>query len=84
MADEVRFWSLKRHIQYWIDKNGLKYVVAIGATRGSRVAELCLIGNEDSDEFVEKHKMIETEYMHGWFTKNGLSKKFISVSCRKR
>lgn len=76
----MRNWSIKQHINYFIDKNNLKNIVGISAKKGSRCAEICFLGDWNYFNFKEKFDIIETEYMKGYLTKSQFSDNFATVS----
>lgn len=81
---ETKFWSIKQHIQYFIDKNKLENICSIGASVGSRCGELCILDKMTSTEFMKKYPIIETEFMKGFLTKSHYSENFITVSFKRK
>ncbi len=78
------FWSIKDHIQHWVDQNELTKVAVVGATPGSKTAEIVLLGDMDHDDFIKKYPMLETEYMKGYPTRCRYSKSRLTISFRRK
>lgn len=65
----VRHWSIKEHLQHWLDINNLKDIATVGATPGSKCAELWLLNDAMTNkEFIAKYIKLETKYFIGYLS----------------
>ncbi len=68
---DTKFWSIKNHIQHWVDINKLKNLSVVGADPGSRMVSIWLLnGSMTSSQFMKKYPIIETKYFKGYLTKD--------------
>ena len=66
---DTKHWSIKQHLDYWLQLHSLDNIASVGATRGSRCAELWLLNESMTNkEFVTKYGTLETEYFIGYLT----------------
>lgn len=66
----VQFWSLKQHVQAWLDSKGITYCSVIGLGKGHHGVEMFIHG-ETSDEFIEKHgRSFVTPHYKGCLSKS--------------
>ena len=59
------FWSLKQHVQAWLDEKGITNCSVSGLGKGHHGVEMWIHG-ETSDQFIEKHgRSFETPHYKG-------------------
>jgi len=78
-----RFWSLKQHVQSWLDENNIINVKPFGLGKGCRGVELYFFEDQTSSEFIKKYPMLETNFYKGYFTPDRFGKVYISMVKKK-
>jgi len=64
----TNFWSLKQHVQAWLESKGITNCSVVGLGKGHHGVEMFIHG-ETSAEFIEKYgRSFETEHYKGCLT----------------
>ena len=66
----VQFWSLKQHVQAWLDSKGITNCSVVGLGKGHHGVEMW-IHNQTYDEFIIEHgRSIITKHYKGYLSKS--------------
>lgn len=79
----IQHYTLKQHVQLWIDENNIQDVNPVGLGKGHKGVELYLLKTTYND-FKLKYPMLETKYIKGWFTKSRYSDSKLYISIVKK
>lgn len=74
----IQYYSLKQHVQAWLDENNITNVMVIGLGKGARGVTL-YINDETTSEFINKYPMLETKFYKGYFTKQKYESIYVSM-----
>lgn len=64
------FWSLKNHLEYWLEEEGITNCIVSGATPGSKCVQLVVFdGKARALELYKKYNALaETKHIKGWMS----------------
>ena len=69
MSLNIRHWSIKQHVEHWIELNDLSKLAVVGASPGSKIVTIYLLHETmTGKEFREKYVQLETKYFIGYIT----------------
>ena len=80
---DVKFWSIKCHIEHWKMLNDVENIYIDSAEPGSKIARIWLLGDMTGKEFIKKYEKLETAYFIGFLTKDEYPK-IVHVSFKRK